>query len=53
MKKNFLLTVLAMLGLLANTFAQDKTITGTVTDAKDGAALPGVTVRYAKAWFSN
>ena len=48
MKKNFLLTVLAMLGLLANTFAQDKTITGTVTDAKDGAALPGVTVRYAK-----
>lgn len=48
MTKKLLLAVLTMLGLVAHTYAQDKTVTGTVTDAKDGAALPGVTVRYAK-----
>ena len=33
---------------LVHAFAQNRTITGKVTDAKDGSPLPGVTVRIAK-----
>lgn len=44
MKKIFLLTILAMLGFRGLNYAQDKTLTGKVKDAKDGAALPGVSV---------
>lgn len=33
--------------LFGSTFAQDRTITGTVTDAEDGSTLPGVSVTVA------
>jgi TonB-linked outer membrane protein, SusC/RagA family len=33
---------------LVHAFAQNRTITGRVTDAKDGSPLPGVTVKIAK-----
>lgn len=33
---------------LVHAFAQNRTITGKVTDAKDGSPLPGVTVRIAR-----
>ncbi|MBO9729102.1 MAG: SusC/RagA family TonB-linked outer membrane protein [Chitinophaga sp.] len=43
MKKELLLWLLLCTGVL-NVFAQTRSITGRVTDAKDGSALPGVTV---------
>ena len=44
MRKILLLSVLAMLGLCGQIFAQDRLVTGKITDAKDGSALPGVSV---------
>ncbi|MEA5401805.1 TonB-dependent receptor [Arcicella sp. DC2W] len=44
MKKIFLLTILAMLGFRGLNYAQDKTLTGKVKDAKDGSVLPGASV---------
>ncbi|MBS0026181.1 SusC/RagA family TonB-linked outer membrane protein [Chitinophaga sp. 22321] len=43
MKKELLLWLL-LCGCVLNAFAQTRTISGRVTDAKDGSALPGVTV---------
>jgi TonB-linked SusC/RagA family outer membrane protein len=43
MKKELLLWLLSCACVL-NAFAQSRTISGRVTDAKDGSALPGVTV---------
>jgi TonB-linked SusC/RagA family outer membrane protein len=34
---------------VVHAFAQDRTVSGKVTDAKDGAPLPGVTVRIGKS----
>ena len=44
MRKILLLSVFAMLGLCGQLFAQDKMVSGKVTDSKDGSPLPGVTV---------
>jgi TonB-linked SusC/RagA family outer membrane protein len=44
MRKIFLFTLTLLLVLTGNSFAQTRTITGTVTDASDGSPLPGVTV---------
>jgi TonB-linked SusC/RagA family outer membrane protein len=44
MRKILLLSVLVMLGLCGQIFAQDKMVTGKVTDSKEGSPLPGVTV---------
>lgn len=44
MRKILLLTVLAVLGLCGQIFAQDKMVTGKVTDSKDGSPLPGVSI---------
>ncbi|HEY9195549.1 MAG TPA: TonB-dependent receptor [Mucilaginibacter sp.] len=43
MKKN-LLTILLLFSCLSSVFAQNRVITGKVTDQKDGSALPGVSV---------
>jgi len=45
MKKNLLSFLLLSLFALSGAFAQSRKITGTVTGAEDGQALPGVTVR--------
>lgn len=44
MKKQLLFTFYCLLGLLWQAWAQDRTVTGRVTDAKTGEPLPGVTV---------
>jgi TonB-linked SusC/RagA family outer membrane protein len=44
MKKHFLLMVLVILGLAGQLFAQDKLVTGKVTNSQDDSPLPGVTV---------
>jgi len=44
MKKGLFLWLLAVLSVF-QALAQSRTITGKVTDAKDGSALPGVTVK--------
>lgn len=44
MKKIILFTVLAVLGLFGEIIAQDKALTGKVTDTKDGSGLPGVSI---------
>lgn len=44
MKKIFLLVLVAMFGFYGQIQAQTKTLTGKVTDSKDGSALPGVSV---------
>jgi TonB-linked SusC/RagA family outer membrane protein len=44
MRKILLLSVLAVLGLCGQLFAQDRLVTGKVTDAKDGTPLPGVSI---------
>jgi TonB-linked SusC/RagA family outer membrane protein len=43
MKKN-LLTILLLFSCISFVFAQNRTITGKVTDQKDGSPLPGVSV---------
>ena len=45
MKKLFLLTFLSMFCVYGQIFAQQLTINGKVTDAANGAGLPGVTIR--------
>ncbi|RYE19884.1 MAG: hypothetical protein EOP42_28345, partial [Sphingobacteriaceae bacterium] len=42
MKRNLLFLFAIFLSFTA--FAQNRTVTGTVTDAKDGSTLPGVSV---------
>lgn len=44
MRKILLITVLALLGFCGQLLAQDRLVTGKVTDSKDGSPLPGVTV---------
>ena len=44
MRKILLLSVLAVLGLCGQLFAQEKMVTGKVTDGKDGSGLPGVSI---------
>ncbi len=44
MKKILTLIVLVVAGSLGYVFAQDRTITGKVSSAEDGSALPGVNV---------
>ncbi len=48
MKKILLLAVFALLGFTVQISAQTKTVTGKITDSKDGSSLPGVTVKNAK-----
>ncbi|UOR07136.1 TonB-dependent receptor [Hymenobacter aerilatus] len=45
MKKTLLLSFVLMLALLTQAWAQNRTVTGRVTDVTTGEALPGVTVR--------
>lgn len=42
--RKILLVFIAVLGLTVSLYAQERTITGKVTDAKDGSTLPGVSV---------
>jgi iron complex outermembrane recepter protein len=49
MKKILLLAIFAMLGFTVQISAQTKTVTGKITDSKDGSSLPGVTVKNAKS----
>ena len=49
MKKILLLAVFAMLGFSVQINAQTKTVTGKVTDSKDGSSLPGVTIKVKNA----
>ncbi|WP_017731328.1 SusC/RagA family TonB-linked outer membrane protein [Nafulsella turpanensis] len=44
MKRVFLLTFSFLFVLMANSWAQSRTVTGTVTSAEDGIGLPGVAV---------
>jgi TonB-linked SusC/RagA family outer membrane protein len=44
MRKIFLLSILTMIGFCGRLVAQDKLVTGKVTDSKDGSGLPGVNV---------
>ncbi|GJM35232.1 MAG: SusC/RagA family TonB-linked outer membrane protein [Saprospiraceae bacterium] len=44
MNPKFILTILAFVALLAQGWAQEKTVTGTVTSADDGAPLIGVSI---------
>ncbi len=44
MKKKLFLTLTLIVALLGSTFAQNRTITGTVTSAEDGSTMPGVNV---------
>src|SRR5690242_14178232 len=46
---NKILLFVALLLYAGTSFAQQKTIQGKVTDARDGAALPGVTIRIKEA----
>lgn len=42
--KKHLLTVMLLFSCMAMGFAQNRVITGKVTDQKDGSPLPGVSV---------
>jgi len=44
MKKRFFVTFMFIFALVGSLFAQERTITGTVTSAEDGLSLPGVNV---------
>ncbi len=44
MKKKLFLTLTLIVAVLGSTFAQNRTITGTITSAEDGSAMPGVNV---------
>jgi TonB-linked SusC/RagA family outer membrane protein len=44
MRKGLLLTLTLLLTLLGSVFAQERTITGTVSSADDGSPLPGVNI---------
>lgn len=45
MKRIFLLTFSFLFALMTSSWAQSKTVTGTVTSAEDGTGLPGVSVQ--------
>ena len=45
MKKQLLMTFLIVFSLCANSFAQDRKVSGKVTAAEDGSGLPGVSVQ--------
>lgn len=45
MKKRILLTIALCLVVFCQVFAQNRTVTGTVTDNQDKSPIPGVTVR--------
>jgi TonB-linked SusC/RagA family outer membrane protein len=45
MKKNVLMLLFALFFVIGQVFAQEKTVTGTVTSADDGLPLPGVSVK--------
>jgi TonB-linked SusC/RagA family outer membrane protein len=47
MRKGLLLTFTLLLALLGSVFAQERTITGTVSSADDGSPLPGVNILVA------
>lgn len=44
MKKQFLLSITLIFAMISGSFAQQRTIQGTVTSAEDGSLLPGVNV---------
>ena len=44
MKKQFLLSIMLIFAMIGGSFAQERTIKGTVTSAEDGSLLPGVNV---------
>lgn len=44
MKKQFLLSIMLIFAMISGSFAQQRTIQGTVTSAEDGSLLPGVNV---------
>jgi len=44
MKRNLFVTLLLFIAVLGNVFAQQRTITGTVTSSEDGSPLPGATI---------
>ncbi|MEA3480268.1 MAG: TonB-dependent receptor plug domain-containing protein, partial [Bacteroidota bacterium] len=44
MKKHFFVVFMLIFALVGSLFAQERTITGTVTSAEDGLSLPGVNV---------
>ncbi len=44
MKRKFFVSLLLLLAVMAGVYAQERVITGTVTSAKDGSPIPGVTV---------
>lgn len=48
MKKLLLLAIFALFGITMQINAQTKTVTGKITDSKDGSSLSGVTVKNAK-----
>ncbi len=45
MKKHYFFSLLMFFALIGSVFAQERTITGTVTSAEDETSLPGVNVR--------
>ena len=49
MKKKLFVTFTLILTLLGSVFAQQRTVTGTVTAVSDGLPLPGVTVVVKEA----
>jgi TonB-linked SusC/RagA family outer membrane protein len=44
MSKKLLMTLTLFLAMLGSVFAQERTITGTITSAEDGSPLPGVNI---------
>lgn len=44
MRKQFLIILILFLAIIGNVFAQQRTLTGTVTSVDDGMPLPGVTI---------
>ena len=44
MKKRFFVAIMLIFAMVGSSFAQERTITGTVTSAEDGLSLPGVNV---------
>ena len=44
MKKRFFVAIMLIFAMVGSSFAQERTLTGTVTSAEDGLSLPGVSV---------
>ena len=49
MKKRYFVAFLLIFAMVGSVFAQERTITGTVTSADDGLELPGVNV--LDSWY--